>query len=157
MVNADGRTQLEVAMAEHTERSVLNHLIETCRDAERGLRVAADNVNSPKTRRMLLALAEQRHAFADDLLPHAQRLGGAGDADGTAAAAVHRAWIQVKARLASDRDNAVLQEAARGERYAMHAYDDAVTEVIPPDVRDLVEGQDLGVRVARRLVSGLVK
>jgi uncharacterized protein (TIGR02284 family) len=157
MVNADGRTQLEVAMAEHTERSVLNHLIETCRDAERGLRVAADNVNSPKTRRTLLALAEQRHAFADDLLPHAQRLGGAGDADGTAAAAVHRAWIQVKARLASDRDNAVLQEAARGERYAMHAYDDAVTEVIPPDVRDLVEGQDLGVRVARRLVSGLVK
>ena len=144
-------------MAEHTERSVLNHLIETCRDAERGLRVAAENVDSPKTRRVLLGLADQRHAFADQLLPHAQRLGGAAVADGTRAAAVHRVWMQVKARIASDRDKAVLQEASRGERYAMHAYDDAVAEMIPPDVRDIVEAQDLGVRVARRLVSGLVK
>lgn len=144
-------------MAERTERSVLNHLIETCRDAERGLRVAADNVSAPETRRLLLGIADQRRAFADELLPHAQRLGGASVADGTSAAAVHRAWIQVKARLANDRDNAVLQEAARGERYAMHAYDDAVAEMIPPDIRDLVEGQDLGVRVARKLVRGLVK
>jgi hypothetical protein len=53
-------------------------------------------------------------------------------------------------------DHAILEEAARGERYAMHAYDDAVAEMIPPDVRDLVEGQDLGVRVARRMVSGLM-
>ena len=143
-------------MAERTERSTLNHLIETCRDAERGLRVAADQVKSDELKRLFLGLAEQRHAFANDLLPHAQRLGGASVSDGTAAAAIHRAWIQVKARLASDPDQAVLEEAARGERYALHAYDDAMTEMIPPDVRDLVEGQDLGVRVARRLVSGLV-
>lgn len=144
-------------MAEHTERSVLNHLIETCRDAERGLRVAADMVESLENRRLLLGLAEQRRAFADELLPHAQRLGGAATVDGTAAAALHRTWLQIKARVADDRDNAVLQEAARGERYAVQAYDDAVADMIPPDVRDLVEAQDLGVRVARRLVSGLVK
>ena len=142
-------------MAERTERAVLNHLIETCRDAERGLRLAADEVKSNELKRLFLRLAEQRQAFANELLPHAQRLGGASVSDGTAAAALHRAWIQVKARLASDADQAVLEEAARGERYAMHAYDDAVTEMIPPDVRDLVEGQDLGVRVARRMVSGL--
>ena len=144
-------------MAERTERTVLNHLIETCRDAERGLLLAAGAVKSPEVKRLLTSLAEQRHAFANELLPHAQRLGGESAADGSAAAAVHRAWIQVKARLASDRDQAVLQEAARGERYALHAYDDAVADMIPPDVRDLVEGQDLGVRVARRLVSGMVK
>ena len=143
-------------MAERTERAVLNHLIETCRDAERGLRLAADEVKSNELKRLFLRLAEQRQAFANELLPHAQRLGGASVSDGTATAVLPRAWIQVKARLASDADQAVLEEAARGERYAMHAYDDAVTEMIPPDVRDLVEGQDLGVRVARRMVSGLV-
>ena len=148
--------RVEGVMAERTERAVLNHLIETCRDAERGLRLAADEVKSNELKRLFLRLAEQRQAFANELLPHAQRLGGASVSDGTAAAALHRAWIQVKARLASDADQAVLEEAARGERYAMHAYDDAVTEMIPPDVRDLVEGQDLGVRVARRMVSGLV-
>lgn len=143
-------------MGERTERTVLNHLIETCRDAERGLRVAATQVKSPELRRLFLRLAEQRQSFADELLPHAQRLGGASPADGTATAAVHRAWIQVKARLASNPDRAVIEEAARGERYAVHAYDDAVADWIPPDVREIVEGQDLGVRVARRLVSGFI-
>jgi uncharacterized protein (TIGR02284 family) len=144
-------------MAERTERAVLNHLIETCRDAERGLLLAADTVKSPELQRLFRRLAEQRRAFAQDLLPHAQRLGGAHDADGTAAAAIHRAWIQVKARIAREADQAILEEAARGERYAVHAYDDAVAEVIPPEVRDIVEKQDLGVRAARRIVSGLVK
>ena len=144
-------------MAEHTERSVLNHLIETCRDAERGLRIAAEHVKSPETKRLFLGLADQRHAFANELEPHAQRLGGASATDGSVAAAIHRAWLHVRARFASDPDNAVLEEVARGERYAVHAYDDAVADLIPPEVRDLVEGQDLGVRVARRLVTGLVK
>ena len=144
-------------MAERTERTVLNHLIETCRDAERGLLLAAGYVKSPETKRLLTRLAEQRREFASEVLPHAQRLGGTSASDGSAAAAVHRAWIQVKARLATDPDQAVLHEAARGERYALHAYDDAVADMIPPDVRETVEGQDLGVRVARRLVSGLMK
>lgn len=138
-----------------TERSVLNHLLETCRDAERGLRVAAGEVKSPELQRLFLQLANQRRDFANDLLPHAQRLGGASEAAGTTTAAVHRVWMKVKARLASDRDVAVLEEAARGERYAVHAYDDAVADVIPPAARELVETQDLGVRLARRLVTGL--
>ena len=144
-------------MGERTERTVLNHLIETCRDAERGLRVAADQVKSSELKKLFLKLAEQRSEFAAELLPHAQRLGGTSVADGTAAAALHRTWMQVKARLANDPDRAVLAEAARGERYAMHAYDDAVAEMIPPEVRDIVEGQDLSVRIARRLVTGMAK
>jgi uncharacterized protein (TIGR02284 family) len=139
-----------------TERSVLNHLLELCRDAERGLLVAASEVQSPELQRVLTGLAEQRHAFANELLPHAQRLGGASASDGTTAAAVHRVWIRVKARLASDPDRAIMDEAARGERHAVHVYDDAVADMIPPESRDLIERQDLGVRLARRLVSGLV-
>jgi uncharacterized protein (TIGR02284 family) len=142
-------------MAERTERAVLNQLIETCRDAERGLRVAADQVTSLELRRVLAGLADQRHAFANELLPHAQRLGGASATDGSAAAAVHRVWMKVKARIASDPDHAVLTEAARGERHALHVYDDAVADVIPPESRELIERQDLGVRLARRLVTGL--
>ena len=142
-------------MGERTERAVLNQLIESCRDAERGLRVAADQVKSTELQRVLTGLADQRHAFANELLPHAQRLGGASASDGTAAAAVHRVWIKVKARLASDPDRAILDEAARGERHAVHVYDDAVADMIPPESRELIERQDLGVRLARRLVTGL--
>jgi len=140
-------------MAQRTERSVLNHLIETCRDAERGFRIAAGEVKTPELKRLFLRLAEQRRDFASELLPFAQRLGGASVGDGTTAATLHRAWIQVKAHLASNPDRAVLEEAARGERFALAAYDDAVNDLVPPDARELIEAQDLGVRVARRLVT----
>ena len=36
-----------------------------------------------------------------------------------------------------------------------HVYDDAVADMIPPESRELIERQDLGVRLARRLVTGL--
>jgi uncharacterized protein (TIGR02284 family) len=140
-------------MADHSERAVLNHLIETCRDAERGFRMAADQVEAPELRTLFLRMADQRRQFGDALLPHAQRLGGASQSNGTNAAALHRAWIQVKARLAADADAAVLAEAARGERFAVAAYDHAVAEMLPPDTRDLVEEQDDDVRAAAQQIA----
>ena len=77
---------LEEVMGERTERAVLNQLIENCRDAERGLRVAADQVKSTELQRVLTGLADQRHAFANERR-YAQRLGGASVSEGTAAAA----------------------------------------------------------------------
>ena len=140
-------------MTERTERAVLNDLIETCRDAERGFRAAADEVDSPELKQMFLRFANQRREFAAQLLPHAQRLGGPAVHDGTNKAKLHRGWIHVRAKLSSDPDHAVLAEAARGERFAVTTYDAAVSEMLPPDARELVETQDLGVRIARRLVA----
>ena len=135
-------------MGGRPERTILNHLIETCHDAERGFLLAAQETQQPQLRAKFLELADQRRRFADDLLPHAQRLGGARGAEGTAAAAVHRRWMQLKARLVKDPDHAVLSEAERGERFAVARYDEAVHDMLHPDVRDLVEAQDEGVRLA---------
>jgi uncharacterized protein (TIGR02284 family) len=140
-------------MAERTERTVLNHLIDTCRDAERGFRTAAGEVKNAELKRLLLRLAEQRHDFAEDLLPHAYRLGGASASDGTSMAAMHRAWMQVRARFASDTDRAVLTEAARGERFALAAYQEAVGDVLAPETRAVLEAHELGIRIADRLVA----
>lgn len=134
-------------MAHTSERAVLNHVIETCRDAERGFRTAAAHVNTTQLRTLFLKLAAQRRQFADALLPHAQRL-GADVPDGTSAAAVHRAWIHLKASIAVDPNRAVLAEAARGERFAVATYDQAIHEILPPDARDLIEEQDQDVRAA---------
>lgn len=135
-------------MAQHSERAVLNHLIDTHRDAERGFRTAAEHVNSAQLRTLLLTLAEQRRQFADALLPHAQRLGEDRVSNGTRAAAVHRAWIHLKASVAADPNRAVLGEAARGERFALAAYDEAIQDILSPDVRDLVEEQHQDVHAA---------
>jgi uncharacterized protein (TIGR02284 family) len=139
-------------MAQKTQRTVLNHLIEVCRDAERGFAIAARTVKTGELKHLFYRLAEQRREFAQELLPHAQRLEGAAVPDGTPMATLHRAWIRVRARVAGTRDRAVLEEAARGERFAVAAYDDAVHDRLPPDARDVIEAQDLGVRVAARLI-----
>jgi uncharacterized protein (TIGR02284 family) len=142
-------------MAERNERAVINHLIETCRDAERGLRMAAEHVTKPEMKRLFDRLAEQRHEFAEELLPHAHRLGGAADADGTGLATAHRAWMHLRARLESNAEHAIVAEATRAERYVETAYDEALQDVLSPDARKLVEAQLLGVRVAGRLVAEL--
>ena len=50
-------------MAERSEHAVMNHLIETCRDAERGLRLAAGRVSEPSLKRLLTELASDQDIF----------------------------------------------------------------------------------------------
>ena len=127
-------------MAVRTEHSVLNHLIETCRDGERGFHLAAEQVASPALKALFTELADQRCAFANQLLPHAQRLGGEPPAEGTRAAALHRGWMDLKQAVIHT-DRAVLTEVRRGDTVAVQAYTDAVNGMLPPDTRDVVQHQ----------------
>ena len=128
-------------MAQLTERTALNHLIETCTDAARGFRSAADHVHDDRLRSFFTEMAEQREQFAGALLPHAQRLGGDAPTDGTRTAALHRGWIDLKSRMSGHDDRAVLAEAARGDGVTLHVFKDAVEGMLPPEVRDLIETQ----------------
>ena len=140
-------------MAERTERAVLNHLIETCTDAARGFRSAADHAKDPGLKAVFTDIGGQRERFAAALLPHAQRLGGSSAADGTTAAAAHRGWIDLIAKLRHD-DRAIIAEAARGDSVTMHVFRDAVNGMLPPDARELVERQYADVSAAHaRLVA----
>ena len=102
-------------MTESDPRTVLNSLIETCQDGERGLLHAAELVTSPALKTFFTAIACRRAQFAAELLPHAQHLGGAQTADGTAGATLHRKWMEVRSALS------------------------AVEGALPATVRDLVE------------------
>ena len=128
-------------MAERTERDVLNHLIEACRDGELGFRTAAEHVGDESVRALLLQMADERARYATELLPHAQRLGGAAAHDGTGMGALHRRWMEIKSALMRHDDHAMLVEVARGDTATMHSYEDAVDGMLPPDTRDLVEQQ----------------
>ena len=141
-------------MAERTERAVLNHLIETCTDAARGFRSAAEHVKDQGLKAMFADLAAQRERFAADLLPHAQRLGGAAAADGTTAAAVHRGWIDLVAKLRHD-DRAIVLEAARGDAVTLHVFQDAIQDLLPPDAREVIERQYADVSAAHARVTAL--
>ena len=126
-------------MTQSDPRAVLNSLIETCKDAERGLLHAAELVTSPALKTFFTDTAQRRAQFAADLLPHAQRLGGTETADGTAAATLHRTWMDVRSALSGRDDRAVTSEAERGDSITVLAFKSAVEGALPATVRELVE------------------
>lgn len=127
-------------MAERTEREVLHHLIDICRDGERGYRAAADHVTTPELKAMFADLAAERKRFADELTPHLYRLGGTADS-GSSAAALHRGWMTLVGLVPGSHNHTVIAEAGRGEHVALDAYEDALKGMLPPTVTDIVETQ----------------
>src|SRR5688572_29815983 len=103
-------------MSEHNERWALNRLIDTCRDGERGFRYAANHVRNPTVKALFLRIARERERFATELLPHAQRLGGATESDGSLAGGLHRGWMTIKDAVGGHSETAIIHEAERGER-----------------------------------------
>ena len=132
-------------MAERTEPEVLHHLIEICRDGERGFRAAAEYVREPLLKSLFGTLATQREQFAGDLVPHLRRLGGWTDLNGTSAGALHRGWMSLKAHVPGHVDHAIVAEAERGEQAALFAYDEALSGMLPPTAR-LDRGAARGAR-----------
>jgi len=143
-------------MAKQSERAVVNGLIDTCWDAERGFRVAGANAKNDNLRNVFLRLAQQRREFAEQLLPHAYRFGGSSTAEGTSVGSMHRTWLQLRARLSSHPDHAVVSEATRGEHFALAAYDAALRDVVLPETYDVVAAQKLGIEVADQLIEDAI-
>jgi len=126
-------------MTESSPRAVLNSLIETCKDAERGLLHAAELVKDPAVKTFFTDTAHRRAQCGAQLVPHAQRLGGAETGDGTTGATLHRKWMDVRSALSGHDDRAVVSEAERGDNITVLAFKNAVEGSLPPTVRDLVE------------------
>ena len=129
-------------MAERTERDAIHHLIDVCRDGERGFRAAAAAVSEPKLKALFNELADERARFAADLMPHLRRLGDSAEGDeGTSAGALHRGWINVKSHVPGHNDHSIVAEARRGEQKAEEAYQEALNGMLPPTVVELIETQ----------------
>ena len=128
-------------MSEPNVSVVLNHLIETCRDGEKGFMAAAELVVDPATKELFSGIATERAQFAQTLLPYAQRLGGATAPSGSAAASVHRRWMDLRSVLSGRDDSAILGEVLRGDNVSLLAFKTAVEGVLPMGVRDLIERQ----------------
>lgn len=143
-------------MADHSERWVLNRLIEMCRDEEHSLRYLAGHVKDPTMREMLVRLAERRAAFATELVPHAQRLGGFEPHDGTRRGAWYQRWRAMRDSVLSQDDRARMAEAEQEEQRVLGMYGGALDLILPPGTRDLVEHQEAEIRRSRVEVQALL-
>jgi len=128
-------------MSEANASVVLNHLIETCRDGAKGFMAAAELVGDAKVKTLFTDIATERARFAEDLLPYAQRLGGATAPRGSAGASMHRRWMDIRSTLSGHDDRAILAEVLRGDNVSVLAFKTAIEGALPMTVRDVIERQ----------------
>lgn len=125
--------------------SILNDLIETCKDGDEGFRTCAIDVSDPRLRTFFSNRAQTCAAAALELQQLVRAYGGDPERNSSLGGAVHRRWIDIKALLTGKDDRAVLQECERGEDIAVTSYSRALGQNLPENVRAVVERQYQGV------------
>jgi uncharacterized protein (TIGR02284 family) len=126
--------------------SILNELVETSKDGEKGFRTAAEDTKNAELKAIFLRRADDCAKGADDLQELVSRLGGRPEEGGSVAGAMHRGWVNLKAAVSSRDDLAILEECERGEDVAKAKYRDALEDsTLPDDIRMVVQRQYDGV------------
>ena len=98
--------------------SILNDLVETSKDGEKGFKTAAEDTKSSDLKATFLRRAQDCATGAADLQRLVARLGGKAEEGGTVAGAVHRGWVTLKSAVSGRTDLAILEECERGEDVA---------------------------------------
>lgn len=144
-----------MANLNHDSISILNDLIETCRDGEKGFRSASDSIKDPKLQQLFLTFSEQRRKFILELQDEVRRLGGDPDQAGSVSGALHRGWLNLKSAITGNDDAAIISECERGEDAAVRAYRDALSKILPADCKRVVTLQAEEIQDAHDRIRGL--
>jgi uncharacterized protein (TIGR02284 family) len=126
--------------------TVLNDLVETSRDGERGFRACAEAVESPELRRLFQDMARSCTEAIGELEREVRAAGGNPAEGGSTAGAMHRGWVNVKSMIMGRDETAVFAECERGEDIAKRSYEEALRANLPEEVRRMVERQYEGLK-----------
>jgi len=125
--------------------SVVNELIETSRDGEKGFARSAEEVREPQIKSLFLKRAQTCGTAARELEEQMRALGGDVEKGGSVSGALHRGWVNLKAAVTSHDTEAILAETERGEDYAKKVYREALEEDLPSGLREVIARQYQGV------------
>ena len=126
--------------------SVLNDLIETCKDGEKGFQECAEDLSRADLKSTMTQRAQDCAKGASELQQLVRSLGGDPETSTSVSADLHRRWIDLKSLVTGKDDLAILNECERGEDVALKSYRKALEKDLPMDVRSVVERQYLGVQ-----------
>lgn len=126
--------------------SILNNLIETCKDGQEGFKTCAEDTKNPELKALFTKHAEECAHAAGELQTEVIALGGTPEDSTSVSGDLHRRWVDVKSIFTGKDEEAVLNEAERGEDVAMKAYKEALAEPLPANVYAIIERQFHGVQ-----------
>jgi len=135
--------------------SILNGLIQTCKDGQDGFKDAAEGIQRSELKTVFYELSQQRAEFSGVLQELVRSLGGEPETEGTMTGALHRGWIDIKSAVTGQDEGSILNECERGEDSAKDAYAKALESVMPSNVRDVVSQQSQAILVAHNRIRAL--
>ena len=142
-------------MDENNAISVVENLIETCKDGEKGYRDAAERVKRADLKTYFTEQSTERHRFAQELQSELAKLGKPEKkVSGSASAAMHRAWIDTKVAMGGG-DKTILESVESGEDNAKDTYNKALSGALPTSLSEIVRKQSASVQRAHDKVRML--
>ena len=136
--------------------SILNDLIETCKDGQHGFSTAAKDAKDAELARVFSQYAAQRGDYIRELQQRVRALGGDPDTHGSVSGSLHRGWINLKSALTTNEPHAVLAECERGEDAAVANYRNALKEQeLELESISLIQRQAAGVQEAHDRIKQL--
>lgn len=139
-------------MSTYTEEvgSKLNELLEKTYDAEKGFKKAAENVENASLKSYFESKAQERYDFGHALKTEIRQFAEEVDKGDSLTSKAHRSWMDIKNFFSSDSEEAMLEEAIKGEKAAVEEYTDVLSETtLPPSTETLLTQQK------NKIVSGL--
>jgi len=117
----------------------LNELLVKNYDAEKGYLNAIDNIESDRLKMFFKRRASERSEFAKELRTEILQYGELPEDSGSFKGTLHRNWMSLKATFSSNNEEAVLEEAIRGEEASLEVYNDLMKERnLPPSIDSLL-------------------
>lgn len=120
----------------------LNDIIQKNEDAIKGYVKAAENAEDLGLKSYFETKASERRIFLTELKAAAPALKTRDELDGSAAGALHRTWMDVKAFFSGDNDEAMLEEAIRGDKAAIDEYNEVLADThLPVEAATVIRKQ----------------
>ncbi len=135
-------------------RTTLEKLVDLLNDSHQGYLELEKHLKHPEARTFFLKETQARANFAGELENELHRLGEKDvKQSGMISGKVHRAWGELKANLGGG-DHTLLATAEQGEDAAKKAYEEALKEHLPGDIKDVLTRQQAHIMQAHDAVRG---
>ncbi len=136
-------------------KATLGKLIDVLRDGHQGFMELEKNLQDHAARAHFLKETQERSNFAGELENELHHLGVKDvHQSGMVSGKVHRVWGELKAKLGGG-DHTLLATAEQGEDVAKKAYEEALKEHLPADIRDLLSRQQVSINASHDKVKAL--
>lgn len=142
-------------MNENNAINVIEDLIETCKDGQKGYQDAAAHAKRPDLKTFFNEQSLERSRSAGELEAELIRLGKPDKkVSGSVSGSLRRAWIDTKVSLGGG-DKTILESVEAGEDKAKESYQKAQTADLPENIAQIVRRQAASVQQAHDQVKSL--